>query len=144
MKKERSAGAIVFKKDKEINYLLLHYEAGHWDLPKGHIEENESEQQTLKREIEEETGIKDAKIVHGFKEKIQYYFKFKNELISKEVVFYLAKTKTKQIKISFEHIGFEWLSFEEAKEKLTYKNAKLILEKANKFLKMHKTLEDFY
>ena len=144
MKQERSAGAIVFKKDKEINYLLLHYESGHWDLPKGHIEENETEQQTLKREIEEETGIKDIKIIHGFKKKIQYYFKVKDELIKKEVVFYLAQTKTKQIKISFEHIGFEWLTFEEAKEKLTYKNAKDILEKANKFLKTHKTLEDFY
>ena len=144
MKKERSAGAIVFKKDKEIEYLLLHYESGHWDFPKGHIETNETEQQTVKREIEEETGIKDAKIVHDFKEKIQYYFKFKNELISKEVVFYLAQTKTKQIKLSFEHIGFEWLPFEKAKEKLTFKNAKDILGKANDFLKTHKTLEDFY
>jgi len=32
MKKEKSAGAIVFKKDKEIEYLLLNYEAGHWDF----------------------------------------------------------------------------------------------------------------
>jgi len=144
MKQERSAGAIVFKKDKEINYLLLHYESGHWDLAKGHIEENETEQQTLKREIEEETGIKDIKIIHGFKKKIQYYFKVKAELINKEVVFYLAQTKTEQIKLSFEHIGFEWLPFEEAKEKLTFKNAKEILENANKFLKSHKTLEDFY
>jgi len=144
MKKERSAGAIVFKKDKEIEYLLLHYESGHWDFPKGHIETNETEQQTLKREIEEETGIKDVKIVHGFKEIIHYYFKFNNELINKEVVFYLAQTNTEQVKLSFEHIGFEWLPFEEAKEKLTYKNAKVILEKANDFLKTHKTLEDFY
>ena len=143
MKQERSAGAIVFRKDKELEYLLLHYEAGHWDLPKGHIEANETEQQTIKREIEEETGIKDVKIVHGFKEKIQYYFKFKNELIRKEVLFYLAQTETKLIKISFEHIGFEWLPFEEAKEKLTYKNAKIILEKGNNFLKTHKTLDDF-
>ena len=143
MKKEKSAGAIVFRKNKEIKYLLLHYEAGHWDLPKGHIEENESEQQALKREIEEETGIKDTKIVHGFKEKIKYYFKFEGDLIQKEVIFYLTQTETKQIKISFEHIGFEWLPFEEAKEKLTYKNAKVILEKANNFLKTNKTLEDF-
>ena len=144
MKNERSAGAILFIKEKEPIYLLLQYEAKHWDFPKGNIEKGETDHETVKREIEEETGIKDIKIIHGFKKKIQYYFKVKAELINKEVVFYLAQTKTEQIKLSFEHIGFEWLPFEEAKEKLTFKNAKEILENANKFLKSHKTLEDFY
>ena len=35
---EKSAGAILFVKEKEPRYLLLHYEAGHWDFPKGHVE----------------------------------------------------------------------------------------------------------
>lgn len=144
LKKERSAGAIVFRKNKEIEYLLLHYEARHWDFPKGHIEEKETDLQTVKRETEEETGIKDTEIVHGFKEKIHFFYKLKGELISKDVVFYLAKTKTKQVKLSYEHIGFEWLPYEKALKKLTFKTAKEIFEKANKFLKTHKTLEDFY
>ncbi|MDP6647765.1 MAG: NUDIX domain-containing protein [Candidatus Woesearchaeota archaeon] len=143
MKPERSAGAIVFIKEKEPKYLLLHYEAKHWDFPKGNIEAGESETDTAKREIEEETGIKDVDIIKGFKEKIQYYFKFKGELINKTVVFYLAKTQTEQIKLSFEHIGSIWLPYDKAIEKLTFKNAKEILEKANKFLKTHKTLDEF-
>ncbi|MDP6139478.1 MAG: NUDIX domain-containing protein [Candidatus Woesearchaeota archaeon] len=143
MKREISAGAIVFIKEKEPIFLLLHYEEGHWDFPKGHIEGKETDTETVKREVEEETGIKDIEILPNFKEKIQYYFKFKGELISKEVVFYLAKTSTKKIKISFEHIGFEWLPYEKAIEKLTYKNAKEILKKADNFLKTHKTLDDF-
>ena len=143
MKHERSAGAIVFIKDKEIKYLLLHYEAKHWDFPKGNIEENESDIETVKREIEEETGIKDIEIVKGFKEKMSYFYRLKGDLISKEVIFLLAKTNTKQIKLSFEHIGFEWLPYEKAIDKLTFKNAKEILIKANKFLKTHKTLDDF-
>ena len=143
MKNERSAGAIVFKKDKEPIYLLLHYEAKHWDFPKGNIEKGEDDIETVKREIEEETGIKDIEIVKDFKEKIQYYFKFKDELINKTVIFYLAKTNTKQIKLSFEHTGSIWLPYEKAIEKLTFKNAKEILKKANKFLKTHKTLDDF-
>ena len=106
MKKEKSAGAIVFRKDKEPIYLLLHYEAKHWDFPKGNIEAGETDIDTVKREIEEETGIKDIEIVNGFKEKIQYYFKFKGDLINKTVIFYIAKTSTKQVKLSFEHIGF--------------------------------------
>jgi len=39
------------------------------------------------------------------------------------------------VKVSFEHIGFKWLPYEEAIEKLTFKNAKDILKKANDYLK---------
>ena len=143
MKKERSAGAVIFRKDKEIKYLLLHYEAGHWDFPKGHVEEKEAELDTIKREVREETSIEDIELVLDFREKIEYYYKLKGELMHKEVVFYLAKTKTEQVRISFEHIGYIWLPYDKAVEKLTFKNAKEILEKANAFLKTHKTLDDF-
>ena len=143
MKHERSAGAIVFIKEKKPLYLLLHYEAKHWDFPKGNVEKGEKDLETVKREISEETGIKDVEIVKDFKEKIHYYYKLKNELISKDVVFYLAKTKTKQIKLSFEHIGSKWLPFDKAIGQLTYKNAKEILKKAHNFLKTHKTLDEF-
>lgn len=142
---EKSAGAIVYGKDKkEPIYLLLHYEEGHWDFPKGHVEANETDTETVKREVEEETGIKDIEIIKDFKEKMHYYFKFKDELISKDVIFYLAKTETKQIKLSFEHIGSVWLPYDKAIEKLTYKNAKEIIKKAHEFLKTHKTLDEFY
>lgn len=143
MKKERSAGAVIFRKNKEIKYLLLHYEAGHWDFPKGHIEEKETELDTINREVKEETGITSISIINGFKEEITYFFKQNDELISKEVVFYLAKTEKEQVNISFEHIGYIWLPYNKAMEKLTFKNAKDILEKADKFLRTHKTLDDF-
>jgi|TARA_Y100000310_G_scaffold330896_1_gene403418 8-oxo-dGTP pyrophosphatase MutT (NUDIX family) len=135
VKQEKSAGAVVFREDKEVMYLILNYEAGHWDFPKGKIEAKESEQDTIKREIEEETGIKDIELINGFKEKISYFYRFEGDLISKEVVFYLAKTDTEQITLSFEHIGFEWLNYDEAMGKLTFKNAKEILNKANEFIK---------
>ncbi|MEA3344283.1 MAG: NUDIX domain-containing protein [Patescibacteria group bacterium] len=145
MPKETSAGAVIFRKeDNQILYLLLHYEAGHWDLPKGHIEENETEIETAKREVEEETGIKDIEIIDGFKEWIKYSFRdtYNLEQGSKEeapfifkiVTFYLAETKTKEIKISFEHTGYRWLVYEEAMKQLTFKKAREILEKANNFL----------
>jgi len=143
MKQEKSAGAIVYRKEKEPMFLLLHYEMGHWDFPKGKIEANEKGLETVKREIQEETGIKDIKILKDFKEKIHYYYKFEGELITKTVVFYLAKTDTENVKLSFEHIGFIWLPYEKAIDKLTYKNAKEILKKANDFLKTHKTLDKF-
>ena len=56
MERERSAGAIIFREEKrKIYYLLLHYESGHWDFPKGHVEKEEKEKETVKREIREET-----------------------------------------------------------------------------------------
>ncbi|MCJ7787018.1 NUDIX domain-containing protein [Patescibacteria group bacterium] len=138
---ERSAGAIIFRRENDkIYYLSLHYPSPpktskeYWDLPKGHIEKGEKEIETVRREVEEETGLKDIEFVDGFKEWIKYFFKFKEKNILKFVTFYLAETKEKDIKVSFEHLGFEWLSYEKAIKKLTFKNAKEILKKANEFL----------
>ncbi len=132
---ERSAGAVVFRKEKnETYYLLLHYQAGHWDFPKGHIEEGESLKQTAIREIVEETGITDIVFLDGFKEKIEYFFKLENKAIFKVVMFFLAQTRTRGVNLSFEHTDFKWLSYKEALAQLTYKNAKEILKKAHNFL----------
>jgi len=138
---EKSAGAVIFRKEGgKIYYLLLHYPSNakapreYWDFPKGHIEKGENLEETAKREVEEETGLKDLKLIEGFKEWIKYFFKFKEKNIFKIVTFFLAETKTKEVKVSFEHIGFKWLPYEEAIEKLTFKNAKEILKKANEFI----------
>lgn len=137
---EKSAGAVIFRKaDNEIYYLLLHYKPGHWDFPKGHIEKGEKEEETVKRETEEETGLRDIKIVKGFKETVKYFFRYENKTIFKIVIFYLAETQEKEVKISFEHKGFKWLSYDEALKQLTFKNAKNILKKANDFILKHET-----
>jgi 8-oxo-dGTP pyrophosphatase MutT (NUDIX family) len=142
---EKSAGAVVFRKNKEIKYLLLHYPTGsraskdYWDLPKGHIEKGEKPMVTAKREIAEETGLKDVGFIDGFKETIKYFFKWEGKSILKFVTFYLAEAKTKDVKISWEHIGFKWLPYQEALGQLTFKNAKEILKKANQFLEKYAT-----
>jgi len=142
---ERSAGAIIFRREEgKIYYLLLHYPGfrgpkSHWDLPKGHIEKGEKLEDTVKREIEEETGLKEIEFLKGFKETIKYFFKWKSKNILKFVTFYLAETKTGNVKVSFEHLGFEWFPYEKALERLTFKNAKEILQKANNYLIEHKT-----
>ena len=58
-------------------------------------------------------------------------------IISKIVTFLLAETKQKRVKISWEHIGYQWLPFEEAINQLSFKNAKEIIKKANDFLTKH-------
>ena len=136
MPKELSCGAIVFRKQKDgsVKYLLLHYEAGHWDFPKGNQEKNEKEEQTAAREIKEETGIEDIEFADGFKEAVKYFYKKDGETIYKEVTFFLTESATEKVNISFEHIGYVWMSYENAYKKLTFNNSKELLEKANKFL----------
>lgn len=136
MPKEKSYGAIVFRKHKDssVKYLLLHYEAGHWDFPKGNQEKNEKEEMTASREIKEETGIEDIEFVDNFRETINYYYKKGEETVFKEVVFFLAQSATEKVTISKEHIGYAWLSYEHAFKKLTFNNSKELLRKANQFL----------
>jgi 8-oxo-dGTP pyrophosphatase MutT (NUDIX family) len=112
--------------------LLLNYPSGHWDFVKGNIEDGETLRQTVLREIKEETGIVDVEFINDFEGKIEYHYKRDGELIHKEVVFFLAKTKTTDVKISHEHLGFVWLSFNDALKRLTYKNAQNVLKKVKK------------
>lgn len=135
MKIERSAGAIIFRKEKGKKfYLILEYGAGHFDFPKGHIKRGEKTIETIKREVFEETGIKNLNFINGYKETIKYFYKKGSERVLKFVVFLLAETKTKNIRLSFEHKNYFWLSYSKAYKKLTFKSAKNLLEKAEKFL----------
>ena len=132
---EKSAGAVVFRREnKEIKYLLIQYGWGHWEFPRGLIEKGETLEETARREIREEVGIEDIKFIPGFKEWIKFFFKFKGKNIMKIATFLLAETKTKKVKLSFEHKDYAWLPFEKALERLTFKNSKEILKKANDFL----------
>lgn len=135
MKKEKSAGVIVYIEKPDGNqFLLLNYPTGHWDFIKGKIEDGEDLHQTAVREAKEETGISDLEFINGFEEKINYNFQYDGELIEKEVVFFLAKTKTQNVDISYEHLDYTWLDYHKALEKVTYQNARNILTKANNYL----------
>lgn len=133
---EKSCGIIVFHEDEEERkYLLLHYPSGHWDFPKGHIEEGETEKETAARELLEETGIADIEFVEGFRETIDYIYRQKGELSNKLVVYFLAKTNLQKVKMSHEHKDFTWLPYEAAFNRVTFDNAKNLLKKAKEFLK---------
>ncbi|HEX7032214.1 MAG TPA: NUDIX domain-containing protein [Nitrososphaera sp.] len=136
---ERSAGAVVFYLEgtAEPEYLLLHYTASHWDFPKGNIEAGENEKQAAIREIREETGITDIEFLEGFRMKIDYKYRHGHRLVHKEVVLFLARTRTKQVTLSHEHIGFAWKKFDDALQQLSYRNAKNLLSAARHYLQQH-------
>ena len=164
MPKEKSAGAIIYRKESlepaqgknnnNIYYLLLHYappesgRRGHWGFAKGHVEKDESEEETARREVAEETGIKNLKIILGFKTTAKYFFRkvygLKGEArkkapwVFKSVVYFVAEAVTKEVKISPEHVGFLWLPFDQAVKRVTFKNSKELLKKADDFIREKK------
>lgn len=139
---EVSVGAVVFYEHKGIReYLVLKYPSGHYDFPKGHVEAGETEADTLCREVEEETGITDLTILPK-RGTIRYYYIAKgNELrkrkksgkgwyIFKYVHFYPAQTHTKRVALSDEHIGYVWLTYKKARRRVTFENARDMLDMA--------------
>jgi len=132
---EKSCGVVVFRIENGVKqFLILHYPSGHFDFVKGHVEAGETEEQTLRRELEEETGIVDIKLIKGFREPISYWYKKDGKMSNKQVVFFLGKTDTKDVTLSHEHQGFVWLPYDEAMKKITFDNAINILEKSKIFL----------
>ena len=131
MIEETSSGVVLFRKEGgKILFLLLHYPSGHWDFVKGKMEEGESPHDTAIRETREETEISDVEFLDNFEEWIQYNFQYQGELIHKKVVFFLGETKTKDVKISHEHLNFTWMDYPTAMEKTTFDNAKTVLSKS--------------
>ena len=134
--REKSCGAVIFvRKEGQTKYLLLNYAARHWDFVKGNVEQNETEKETTLRELKEETGITDAVFVDGFKETIAYFYRRQGLTVHKEVVFFIMESHTEEVTLSFEHIGYVWMDYQHAMEKLNFKNAKDVLQKAHDFLK---------
>ena len=130
MPREISAGVILFRRAPEPHYLLLHYGSGHWDFPKGHIEIGEDAEQAAIRELKEETGISEVRFIEGYKQTLRYFFRQKGIGIFKIVIYFLAETDRSEISLSHEHIGFDWLPYDLAMRRLTFKNSRDLLEKA--------------
>ncbi|HEX6672788.1 MAG TPA: NUDIX domain-containing protein [Nitrososphaeraceae archaeon] len=136
MRNEISCGALVYCiENQDVKFLLLRYSQGHWDFPKGNKEKGETNLETTRREIKEETGISDIVFRDRFEKEITYNYSRQNEKISKKVIYFLAKTKATNVVLSSEHTDFVWELYENALKRLTYKNAKEILTQGYNFLK---------
>jgi len=144
---EKSAGGVVFylRPDKTIEYLFLKHQAGHWSFPKGLIEKGETEEETAKREIKEETGLDKLSLIPNFRELDKFFFRVKydyqlsrgwkkGDWVFKAVIYLLFRSRTKKVRISFEHSDYCWLRYEEAVKKITFVSARKVLEKANEFI----------
>jgi bis(5'-nucleosidyl)-tetraphosphatase len=131
---EQSAGLVVYRSDEQRLYLLLDY-GHHWDYPKGHLESGETPRDAALRELKEETGIDDARLISGFAREITYFFRDKKKrLVRKTVTFFIAQTETKEVTLSDEHVGYLYAPYDQAMRRLTFASAKQVLREVHAFL----------
>jgi len=132
-KYENSCGAIVFNENTE-KVLLVKMHNGNWGFPKGHIESNETKEETAIREVFEETNIK-IKIIPNFEREIKY---IPNENTIKKVTFFAGITQEENVIVETHEIeDFKWCTSEEALKLVTYKLQKDVLEKSRKVIMEH-------
>jgi dATP pyrophosphohydrolase len=137
--------AILFKKTNgEIQYLLLKRisdTGGFWQPITGGIEKGETKTQALKREIQEETGIKSpTQIIKNvdYCEFWDYYKPENRHRLIKEHVFGVEIHPNEKITLSQEHTEHKWCNFQQALKLLKWKENKEALKKLNKILNMQK------
>lgn len=128
--REPTAGGIVFRHGKDgIEILLIQDAKDRWTIPKGHIEEGESAQQTARREIGEEAGLKDVDML-GWLGKIHFRYRRIDKLVLMTTQIYLVRAKgdTDAIKKEEWMNGIKWFSFHDALEVIEYEDiGKLML-----------------
>ena len=135
MVREFSAGGVVYKSasGRILWMVAQHSGYGGWIFPKGHIEKGERSEETALREVKEETGI-EAKIICKVGD-FSYFYTKEGEKVFKNAKFFLMEyVGGDETQHDSETSEILWLPYGEALKRLTFKDEKKMLEKANSFL----------
>lgn len=136
---EKSCGAILLKKVNEKIYtLVIQQKDGHWGFPKGHVEGNETEEETAFREVKEETGL-EVELLPDFREVLNYNPK---PDIYKTVVYFMARPVGGNESCQEAELkDMLWIPLIDAISLLTFDNDAILLRKAIRFMKQSGMLE---
>ncbi len=125
----KAGGGLVYNKRGEVLFIFRN---GKWDLPKGGIEKNEDIEHTAIREVEEETGVSELKIVKKL-QKTYHVFR-RNGKFKLKITHWFEMTSSYDGTLTpQEKEGIEkavWLKPEEIPVALknSYENIKLLFE----------------
>jgi len=131
-----SFGVILFNKIDKKFLLIKHASDSHWSFPKGHQENEESNLETAKRELSEETGISKAQFLS--KRFIESY-RFQKDQVAynKKVTYFVAIADPLDVNVRIQQkeiSSYKWVSIQEAVSLITYKETKNIVRKAYEYL----------
>jgi len=129
--REPTAGGIVFRRNKEgeVEILLIQDAKDRWTIPKGHIEEGETAQQTARREIGEEAGLSDVDVLNWLG-KIHFRYRRVDKLVLMTTQIYLVRARGDTNAIQKEEWmnGIKWFKFHDALDEIEYEDiGKLML-----------------
>ncbi len=138
--REPTAGGIVFRHgEKGVEILLIQDAKDRWTIPKGHIEEGETAQQTARREIGEEAGLKEVDIL-GWLGKIHFRYRRVDKLVLMTTQIYLVRAKGDTNAIQKEEWmnGIKWFSFQDALDAIEYEDIGKLMLLAMKRIRQEK------
>ncbi|MGB8691313.1 MAG: NUDIX domain-containing protein [Microcoleus sp.] len=125
----------IFPNETDSLFLLIQHQAGHWGFPKGHANPGESAIETAKRELEEETGIRDCEVLEEPSFVEHYSFVKEGEPIEKTVTYFVAFVNSMEVQLQAEEIqNSAWSSFEEAVKLITFDANRQVLREVKAYL----------
>jgi 8-oxo-dGTP pyrophosphatase MutT (NUDIX family) len=124
-----SLAGVIIQNDKCL-ILELSMFPGQWDIPGGRIEIDENYTEAFLRELEEEVGFVNVKVIEVVDYDLWYAGNRKMPVCA---IAHLVKTNESEVKLSHEHLSYKWVSQEELKEyKFLWPKAKRMIEKGFK------------
>ena len=123
--REPTAGGVIFRrgsgKTPDVEILLIADSKGRWTIPKGHIEEGETARQAAQREIREETGLQEMKVLDWLG-KINFRYRRGSSLVlmTTEIFLVRAEGKSESVKPEKWMTSLAWMSAQDALEKIEY------------------------
>ena len=135
-REETSAGGVVFRVEGGTPlFLLIRDSYRNWGFPKGHIEAGEQPDEAARREVGEETGLASL-LLRGAIDTIDWFFRFRGQLIHKSCQFYLMES-VEETTCPQRNEGItacRWIAFEEAEALISYANAREVLRRAQEMV----------
>lgn len=139
--RETTAGGIVFRRSEkgEVEILLTQDAKDRWTIAKGHIEPGETPRQTAEREIQEETGLKEMRVLNHLG-KTQFRYRRQNSLVLMTMHIFLVKALGDTNKLTKEEWmnGIGWFPFNKALDMIEYEGIEKLMLLASKQIRQDK------
>ncbi len=134
--REPTSGGIIFRlseDQKDIEILLIQDSKDRWTIPKGHIEPGETAKMTARREIEEETGLKNVSILTWLG-KIHFKYRRLDKLVLMTTQVYLVEALDKdELPMKEKWMkGIKWFKFADALDVIEYEDIEKLMLIAKK------------
>lgn len=129
VRRETSAGGIVFRRDGERTLVLIIRDRyRNWGFPKGHVEHGEAPAEAAVREVREETGLSQLDVVAPL-DTIVWTFRFRGRRIRKTCHFFALATPDERTRPQRREgiTDCRWVTIEQGERLLTHDNARAVL-----------------